>query len=370
MTSPEHNPDQDPDQGFSGAEEMLNALEQPDEAEPSAEHDIRQTLAERHPDWPPVKIEFYFGPHETAKDYPDLKEKLQKADIYFYEDAGGHRDLQEERQELADKQPILPGGAGRTVLRKQLKGEQIRGTTNEAITRAIYGSGKVVESFDLTKDDPIQSKDMRAELTRNWWYEQDFAYALAHLNANVRRLAELQVQREQIMEQRLETRLEEIVAERPELLDKPEINVLSTLGSVHTGLYISLKQRGENVTRDFDAGTTYSNYTELVRQYIFGREPSHEQIARTYLEDVVGRLSGLDDTKDDVNDYTIYMRELTGKFGLANIADIHDIRMKGQRLGKDVTDELLDKVADIAGTGPVPRSKKELHERAEEIRRA
>jgi hypothetical protein len=340
------------------------------------------TIAERHPDWPPVEIRFHFGPHETAEDTAGIKSELTPdVDIYFVEEASGDRKTIELLQDVSDGKQL------------KLKPGLKRDPFFEGIARSVQGSGKVVESFDLLQGDPISLKDLQYGRAP-WLKQRNFDTALNIVAADAKANSEKFQQREHIMAERLERRLEELVSRNPELLEKDKIVALSTLGSLHTTLYEDLEERGENVSKTF-ARTDFDhkNFGEQVmRAYRRGEEPSRDLLARHYIEQMLDLLTlemrirnkhhpmfdpltnavpGLKQGEPpDAADYMTFKRAVAERLSIEEIEQLHQ---QMARIGNYSTwnkrGRVLKKVLAQAGM-EMPKSAAELHAQAEKIRRS
>lgn len=48
------------------------------------------TLAERHPDWPHIHVNFLFAPHANATDMAEAEHAMKQTDVFLHENASGN----------------------------------------------------------------------------------------------------------------------------------------------------------------------------------------------------------------------------------------------------------------------------------------
>ncbi|HVQ44807.1 MAG TPA: hypothetical protein VMT30_07665 [Candidatus Saccharimonadia bacterium] len=362
---------------FKGAKDLLaqlqgESVEGPELSESARSveaESTRKTLAERHPDWPPIALDFYFAPHGSAKDIPDLPGKLQGADVYLYEAARGRKGLS-RMQELADANPAdFPADHIETVVDTFYgSDESIRGTFDEAQLRALYGSGVVVGHIDLRAEEEEEDHEIAEKIFEAYARPYDktasFDEVLAQVRGRATDIAKWQHKREQVMLERLEPELEAILERHPELKQKSELRVVDSVGAFHTALHHeAVRTMGVEATRSFP-GRPYSfNYRgELERSMRFGKEPSRDLLAKAYIEAVFDPiLDGfiedrpVDRPSSDLRDNTewaMYTRKIASAFPTEEIEYIHDLRRHNELADEDI----ITIISDVHGLGPLPRT--------------
>lgn len=310
--------------------------------------ELGRTLAERHPDWPPIKLKFYFTSHETAEDMAGMEGHFQNADIYFYEDAGGSSEKYGLQLD-ADSDPSKdkPGSYAKP------------GSANEVRNRNIFGSKKIIGHIDLRSGDPIDMFDFSYSLPdMNWG---TFDEMLDSSKDRYSKSSALITQREQIMVERFLPELEELMRDHPELMKQKNINILFTLGAFHTTLYHRFKQAGIAVDRVFSRTPYIYPYSaELDREIMFGREPKRDLLAKAYLENVLAKAFMSNAPKEEwrsTDDALAYLRQITSAFDTEEIGSIYD-QVKSGQLTPDATNRLLKE----KGLGVLPQNSQELQE--------
>jgi len=237
----------------------------------------------------------------------------------------------------------------------------------------LYGSNKIVDTVDLSEEEDaalIGETELMLGVTVP--FDPNFGKTLDMYSEKMRRAAELVKQREDVMVARFETRIEELIAQHPELLDKSQINILCSMGTFHGRLADEWQKQGVEVEKSFAGGSEDSPADAVMRSYMAGRNPEREVVARGYLEDMlsqyghvrpIGRFSG--------DDYSLFIRSVVEKFGIDDIAQFHNqlanLPQAGDHIGVARLG-LLDKIVRQAGMRRWPRITGELHKRAEELR--
>jgi hypothetical protein len=103
-------------------------------------------------------------------------------------------------------------------------------------------------------------------------------------------LAELNDKREDGMPERFEEKMEVVFEQHPELKEKSSIDVLFTMGAVHSArLSRVFKENGISLERDFPVSPDYifSYSAELYRSLSNGLEPQETLLEKAYAENVL-----------------------------------------------------------------------------------
>lgn len=109
------------------------------------------------------------------------------------------------------------------------------------------------------------------------------------LGRRYQEVARLQNERETMMVENFEEEIEQILHERPDLMRKDNLDVLVQMGSVHTTLRHKFTEKGMKSDRHFSTSPTYvyASGDELLRTYMYGRQPSDDQLMRAMSEKVL-----------------------------------------------------------------------------------
>jgi hypothetical protein len=341
-------------------------------AAPTAEA-RKQTMAERHPGWPPVTIECWLGQHGTGTDFKDFPVKMAKAHILMIE-AGGPNDAIETRANvLQDIANMDPSKHSPTLVDDYLRDNKLLGTNMEPVVRSIYGTNKVVGSFDLRGEDlalGAELIDAHKEVKPDYSLG-DFDAVVDDFTAKIRRVAELQRKRERIIGSQVEMEFERLMKAHPELKDLPAINVLMPMGAQHVTLLEDLvaSDLGLDVRGDKTDPLEMNHRMELTYGIMAGGpEPSRELKTKAYAEYVIAGalLDNLGDTNKTAGrgaDISIYLRDAASHFSEADIKYLFNT----QRQDPFTTDR-LDRVLKSVGARPLPLNLAEVATVADEIR--
>jgi hypothetical protein len=330
------------------------------------EHDRRTTLAERHPDWPAVRLQLSLAPHGNARDMAGLADQMQGADVYFYELRGSNI-LTPFYQQVAhlDPGPLPADYLDNWMETGKLGKRPIKGTPHEAIIRSLFGTQKIVGHMDLRKDD-ILNQEITHEQKKP--YEApDFEQTLVNLRNKYQRLSQLDGQREDIMVRRFEEELGKILDAHPGLKERPDLQVLATMGVAHTPLFFKFNAAGVTTECTMpEKPYTYDHNTQAQRAFTFGREPTQDDLARAHLSNILnGALElGFDEDIENSSRRSRYLRTVATAFSVDEIASIHARARYGFR-PFEVNLLLADK-----GLDPLPRTNAELLDTVEQQKAA
>jgi len=195
------------------------------------------TLAERHPDWPSVNLNILFGHHESAADMADVEAALQSGNvnIYFYENSSGDKTHATELFQRFSDADLEADVIRRDNLNQFLAG-RFKGTPDEPVLRGIAGTGIAIGCIDLAGQYPEIITRITAADEPEIDVSGDYKQALDHLLHQGREYATAQRERERFIVSNIEPELERLMKERPELMQKPELNILLSMGELHATL--------------------------------------------------------------------------------------------------------------------------------------
>ncbi len=337
------------------------------------ETNVKRTLAERHPDWPPITLEIYFSAHGTGADIAGLANHVPGAHIYLYE-GGSTYGMPEEAVAKAMDTHRLQAAANKPATKRRwgIVGRRVPVSDTPEPTpppgnsfvaqqmQALRHSGVVVENIDLQHSDPIQGYELDLAFHQLYRLQDTFDATLAQAKEGLTRIAELQDQREQIMVARFEEKLEAILAQHPELRQQRGVRVLASIGSSHTRLSHKFREAGVTTQRSFpELPYTYNLLGEIQRTIAYGREPSRELLARGYLEDLTLRALSMELMKSqelNADDLTFYTRRVAEAFSESEIEALFE----QDRTGALKTGDLRRRIAEKGL--PLPHDVAELAE--------
>jgi hypothetical protein len=338
---------------------------------PPEAHDERpQTLAEKHPNRPPVEILYDLAPHGTSEDFEDFPARLAESDVYIVE--GGGQDALIKAKVLQEIANLNPEHQSPTLIDDYIEEHGLQGSQTEVVIRALYGTRKAVGSFDVKGEDlqlgkdAIQAyKDMVPDYSK-----QDFDSTVADFSAKVRKVAELQRKRETVMVGNVEAELERIIAEHPELLDKDKIRVYAPMGMAHGTLVRDLKAStlGLDVDSNIPDESDFTHREELMRYFMAGgTEPSHDLEMRAYASDVIEQnmLKVLQPMGVRTADLLAYVRTAVGGLNESDMKYLY----RNEKVDP-MTPDRMDSFLRGRGLPPLPLSPNELSKTVARIREA
>jgi len=305
-----------------------------------------RSFAERHPGRPKVNLLLDFDPHVTADNLAHFPERLAVADICLLE--GGGQDALERAeayQSIADRDADLDPP---NLLDDYIHANRYKGTVDETIIRALYGSHKVIGCVDLTqKDLPLGLKIAKASIVKPDYAKGGYTPVRDDVASKWLRNGQLQRQREEINEAQLEPELERLLTKYPQLANKDELNVLWTMGLFHSGSLLASveSEEGLEISRRVPEGVVFGYRNELARLGASGAgEPSEDLKDKAYLETVIRpwiigtARAGATEGSALISplDEEIYLRDMVSRFSGG------DIRMifQNDRLGRLNLDRL------------------------------
>ena len=343
-------------------------IHEADELEQGAQEDQGATIEltghsipERHPDWPPLAVTFWFSGHDTYQDMEGLAPYLADKDLYFYE--GRSDQITDVLQYFANN--LFETDEVERWMNAQSIGERpLVGSALEAQLRAVIGTGVVVGSFDVTGKD---LEDARAPffnvgpLPKGESNED----ALANYTELEVQRAEAQNQREARMIPNFEQEVGKILTEHPDLKGKSPLNILISMGSYHTTLGHLFGEHGVPSEHYFSGGTPYTHdyRNELRRTFAFGKVPSEELIQRSYVESLIGggfeSVSGVPLREMSAEDQMRYLRGFVSRLSTDQLSKLIS-------LYRQDTETLDEYDAILAQSGQrFPRSIQDLREQSE-----
>jgi|GEM_PF-2759349 len=315
-------------------------------------------IKERHPDWPELRVTFYFAPHANHHDVADAEAHMKDSDILLYESAAGSSgEARHRKQKIAflNSLSINPPMS----LDEALLEYDAPGTTDEHRVRGVYDSGIAVGTIDIGDTEIEQRMVLRMS---NVGYEirrrsESYEAALENYKRKMQLYGELQAERERMMLDNFEDSLESILASRPDLKEKESLEILITMGSAHTTLRHKFTEAGIDSDRYFSMGGVqiYDYDNELIRTYMRRLEPTDELVQRAFtdniIEDIYYSNPGTSATTP-TDEWTIYKRRLVSKLNGEQMEHIFSLWNGGDRRAAQNIQMYLDR----QGIGRMPES--------------
>ncbi|MDO8451550.1 MAG: twin-arginine translocation signal domain-containing protein, partial [bacterium] len=226
---------------------------------------------------PGVRVEFAYAPHRTASDMKKLRERVAEADVVALEGSGW------EPYELKTWRDLSEG----TITPEQVFREFGMSNANEGDRKwfeeykIIYNSHKAIDSIDVPYGNPLNDEITDHLATPMFFYDGDFEKALESTKNHTKNWAEIQKKREAYML----ARLKEVAKEHVLPDQKRKLNILISLGAVHTGMRHKLEGGGADTRAAFGSMPfIFSNEDELLRRYLFEKTVDDALVASALLE--------------------------------------------------------------------------------------
>lgn len=176
--------------------------------------------------FPQVSVDIFFSGHGTRKDWDGLAEKFEKADVFIPETVGWDSKILESTRDISEGKINVSFASPSTRRLKEM----------------IYQSSKPIAFIDVPFSHPLTKK--LKEIIRNKALPLigSLPKFLHTIDADEKEFVRLQKKREEYMISHLKPAIEELLQTYPYLKQKKSINVLLTLGAVHTPVYVRLKK--------------------------------------------------------------------------------------------------------------------------------
>lgn len=238
-------------------------------------------IQERHPDWPKIKATVYLAPHGNKADAEGSRAFIEDADVILYEDTTQSESTWEVLNDVAKgRYGINLDGVVSSL-----------GEYNDVLVRTIHKTGKVLDSIDIGETSEEKEFDKKLRETYRQPLPKTLTYGASVEWARHRftRIAKMQSDREEAMIRKFEPRMGYIFEDHKELVDKDEVNVLITLGSMHSRIIPLLKEMGVDVRMEHSGDSTYIyDYSwEVQRAFMRQKDVSDELIQRAMIDDIV-----------------------------------------------------------------------------------
>jgi hypothetical protein len=222
-----------------------------------------------------VNVHIHFSAHSTRSDIGDVGAVTQlarNADIVLIEELNWDKDF----EKIANK---ISRGDYITFKRYALDLDEEQFGFLKVAMRAIYNSRAFISSVDLGKGHPLNpiisgysGSDKPHAVAKT------FKDHIVETDEKVLLFAQANMLREEHMLSVIGPKIDQIVANTPKLKDKTQIQVLMTLGTMHTNVYHQLKKwcnlHGETnkITRTFGEDEVVFAYDkQVIRAELSGR---------------------------------------------------------------------------------------------------
>ncbi|MBI3335540.1 MAG: hypothetical protein HY001_03520 [Candidatus Portnoybacteria bacterium] len=273
------------------------------------ERKIQEMYEKRKETDPDISVNFFYGPHESATDVETFKERFQQCDIFIPEQVGW------DAKSLELMRTVSRGG----IMQEQFNNlKAVNKEFNAAVLDLLYNSKKPIVFIDVPKEHKL-SKEL-AHLYQDFkikFPRTSFDEMVAFMENFLRKDDVINRQREDYMLTRMKSAIQTTIKEFPTLQGRTKINILLTLGELHTRLYHILDKTGLQTQREFkEMPITFGIGAEIVRRYRFKKEVDRNLLVKATFEYLIGgeverRISQVTSNLEKLH---LFMRKLIEKF--------------------------------------------------------
>ncbi len=226
---------------------------------------------------PKITVNFFFSAHSSQQDFDRLPEALKNADVFIPENIGWKK--KEERE-----------------INTASRGEKSPSKLSY-IEPIVYNLKIPVIFIDLPdKHALLQEFAIGLALERRMtieFFSGNFDESLRYEKEAANAMSSVQKQRETFIANELKKKLKNLTQEFPQLKNKKDINVLVSLGAIHTSVHQQLKSELQLPKKIISRDTiTFPSYAEIIRRLIKNPQEkiSDETYARALLEESLARI--------------------------------------------------------------------------------
>lgn len=235
-------------------------------------------LPERHPDWPPIELSFYFAPHGSYEDIRGIEPYIAECDVLLFEEAG---ESKWPKKYLNKKVRSATGPLEDLI-------EPVEGEVEEAFVRAMYGTDKVAGCIDIGRNPKRNAllEDALCEMD-SLGMPDDISWREAMMTLLIIESESVNLQgiREEVMVNNFELELDDLITKYPELKNRDKLKVLISVGSFHTSLQHRFAARGLGSERYFPSKPyIYDPENEVGRSIMFGIPVRERSLGQAVVE--------------------------------------------------------------------------------------
>lgn len=245
------------------------------------ERKIQEMYEKRKKTDPDISMNFFYGPHENATDVEAFKEKLLECDIFIPEQVGWD----------AKSLELLRDVSRGAITQEQFNNlKAINKEFNAAVLDLLYNSKKPIVFVDIPKEHKLTKElDRLYQDFKVKFPQTSFDEMVTFMENFLRKDDVINRQREDYMLIRMKSAIQTTIKEFPALQRRPSINILLTLGELHTRLYHILDKTALQTQREFkEMPVTFSIDSEVLRRYRFKREVDRDLLVKATFEYVIG----------------------------------------------------------------------------------
>lgn len=297
--------------GFGMSRGILEGIEAKE-----AKMNLEALLEEKNGEYPAVRVEFVYAPHRTAEDMQKLRERIAEADVVVLEGSGWKLDELKAWRDLSEG-AITPAQVFKKLEMSPENQNDLKWLGEYEI---IYNSHKAVDSIDVPYGHALNTEITDHLGTPMYFYDGNFEKALESMKKHTKNWAEIQKKREAYML----SRLKEVAKERALPDQKGKLNILISIGAVHTGMWHRLESEGVDTRAAFSSMPFIFNMEdELLRKYLFGKTADSELVAHALLENIFLNQFGWPLT-NDTEKAMLFFRKLVSRFTVSEIKEMFE----------------------------------------------
>lgn len=292
--------------------------------------DDRRLLVERENPMPNFSFEVFYGAHGSAIDLRNVRGSFENADIFVPEILGwtpAHllyfNAVSQGRITPQDAVNVFASGTAHYVMAADAVLEEFE---------MIYKSGKPIIFADVPVGHPLENRFLQL-MTSGFKIDRNFDQTLQNVKGHLQAFATLDVERENYTLSHLQRTVEQAAKATPALRrnvrKNRKVKALLFLGGSHTRVLHQLRDTG------FDVRATYSYHPfpyafsqETVRRYVYGKEVSDEQAAKSYV-DLMVLQPWLQTITRDFSKIAQYIRRALSGFTLEEIRMLFEESKQG-----------------------------------------
>jgi len=302
---------------------------------------------------PKISYHIFYAPHVTAKDFENLKNAFDKADIYVPEG---------ERWSFRTKDLLNRLSQGE-ITPEELAAKEFINSKSAYFKEyeMIYNSKKPILFVDLPFSHELITTSKRNDELGNeslkLFAKGDFEFSFKTMRQHIINEAGYEKKREELIKKNLEEEVKKFIKTDSKLKDKSDVKVLLSLGAVHTGIYHNLKKEKAPVSREFSRQPyIFDSMGQAIREMMFSRrkKPDKLLLARALVESkmfvyYINRRISYDSGK-----LMLTARKISSHL---NFKDVKNI---SKELGKDSSRTIMD-VLEKRGI-EIPKTEEEMDE--------
>lgn len=279
-------------------------------------------------DAPNISLDIYYHEHDGKEEAQEIADHFKTADVFIPEMIG----WSQKRVDVVNKvsQGELSPGEGALKLGYR----PFEQPYDFQLLQMVHNSNKPVAYIDYSRDDQIFWKNMDAldkmnGITKYWEYGNTFPEIIQEIKHRTKNVAEYEKNREEFMIGNLKKTINSLVENNPDLRkkakEKGELNVLLSMGAVHTGLSHILASGDNKVSSEFSENPMiYGVMHEGLRRYRVGKDVDDAFAAKMLAEGLITTIfrNAIKSKFPTYSTRNQYVRKIVDQFSYQDVEDI------------------------------------------------